>query len=292
MKIARENLLTAREDRVRPGLDDKVIVSWNGLILSAYARSYQVTRNPQYESIIKSNITFLRNVAWIEEKLFHTYHSGTAKIDAFLDDYANLIQGLLDAYEALFDQSYLQWAIQLTNQVNQHFWDDKHTGYFYTSTMQEKLLKRMKDDNDQSIPSGSGIMCLNQLRLYSITTKSEYLENVEQIFKHYSYQMESNPYGYASYLNALDFYLNKPAEILIIEGELNDSSILKTVFDHYLPNKAVIKIAEDSQRSFFSKSLVSGRESLEGKTTAYVCRNFVCSLPVTTEKDLRKLLAE
>ncbi|HES58961.1 MAG TPA: thioredoxin domain-containing protein, partial [Caldithrix sp.] len=162
-------LREARSSRVYPGLDDKIIVSWNGLMLSAFARAFQITGSDRYAAILKANINFIKDKLYQDKKLKHTYKNNLAKIDAFIDDYANLIQGLLDAYEALFDTNYIQWAIELTQYVNDKFWDQQNDGYFYTSSDHENLLTRLKDTHDQSIPSANGIMSMNLFRLSAYT---------------------------------------------------------------------------------------------------------------------------
>ncbi|TFG94984.1 MAG: thioredoxin domain-containing protein, partial [Calditrichales bacterium] len=158
---SRKTLLTERARRVRPGLDDKVLTSWNGLMLTAFARTYQVQHDPAYKEIIVNNIAFIKKNLYTGDHLLRTYGKQKAKYHGYLDDYAFLIQGLMDSYEALFDTEYLSLAAELMAYVNEYFWDEKDGGYFYTSSEQEKLLERLKDVHDQSIPSGTSIMLLN-----------------------------------------------------------------------------------------------------------------------------------
>jgi uncharacterized protein YyaL (SSP411 family) len=286
-----EILLKERNKRIRPGLDDKILSSWNGLMLSAYARTFQVVREESYKNVIEKNITFLKDKLFIENQLMRTHNKGEAKYAAYLEDYAFLIQGLLDAYEALFDTKYIEWAQDLLVYTNEKFWDKDHLGYFYTSSDQENLIERLKDEHDQSIPSGTSIMMINNLRFYSLTENSEFLSRAEDILKKYASRMRGNPYGYASYLLGVDFYLKKPKEIvLIIPDKTKAPEFYNTVFNTYLPNKVVIAIDEKPSSSALSASLLLGKTSLNGKITAYVCQNFACSQPVTDKADLKKLL--
>jgi uncharacterized protein YyaL (SSP411 family) len=286
-----ETLLAERNKRIRPGLDDKILTSWNGLMLSAYARAYQVVRDESYKDVIEKNISFLKNKLYINNQLMRTYNKGKAKYPAYLEDHAFLIQGLLDAYEAVFDTKYLEWAHELLIYTNEKFWDKDHFGYFYTSSDQENLIERLKDEHDQSIPSGTSIMMINNLRFYSLTENSEFIIRAEEILKKYASRMRGNSYGYASYLLGTDFYLKKPKEIvLIIPDKEKAAEFYDTVFNIYLPNKVVISMNVKQSSSALSASLLAGKTPLEGKITAYVCQNFACSPPVTNVMDLKKLL--
>ncbi len=162
-------LLKEREKRIRPGLDDKVISSWNSLMLSAFARAYQITRKEKYAQIIKKNISFIKANMFLDGKLFRTYKQGQAKYDAFIEDYSITVQALLDSYEALFVPEYIEFANMLNEYANNHFWDSQAGGYFTASDKQEKLIKRMKDETDNSLPSGTGVMLINNIRLFSLT---------------------------------------------------------------------------------------------------------------------------
>ncbi len=284
-------LLNDRENRVRPGLDDKILTSWNGLMLSAYARAYQTERKDTYRIIIEKNIDFMKKNLYKNERLLRTYKNGTAKYSGYLDDYANLIKGLLDAYEALFNDDYLKWAFELTHYVNKNFLDPENGGYYYTSNEQEELFKRLKDETDQSIPSGTGIMLLNNLRIFSLTEDNDLLKICENIFKKYGGEFPVNPYGYASYLNALDFYIKKPKEILIARPqEMEIGPYLDVINESYFPNKVLMIITPGERHSMMTNSLLQGKEPINGRVTAYVCQNYTCSLPVFSTEELKKLI--
>ncbi len=291
LEESRKILLEARSKRVRPGLDDKILTSWNGLMLSAFARMYQVDRDEIYKKVIEENIAFIKNNLYADGHLLRTYNKDKAKYHAYLDDYAFLVQGLLDAYEALFNVEYLEWAHELLVYTNQKFWDDDKFGYFYTSSDQNELIERLKDEHDQSIPSGTAIMMINNLRFYSFTESKEFLDRAENILKRYGKRMVSNPYGYASYLLGFDFYSQKPKEIVLVIPQNSDAEkYYDTIFKTYLPNKVVITLKDDQTASTLSASLLQGKEPIQGKITAYVCHNFACSPPVFTTDELKKLL--
>lgn len=287
----RRLLFRVREKRIRPGLDDKILTSWNALMLTAFARSYQVLRDNKYKLIIEQNIQFLKMYLYKNGALLRTHNKGKSQYNGYLDDYAFLIAALLDSYEALFNPEYLQWAKELLDYTNNNFWDEKHGGYFYTASDQKNLIYRMKDENDQSIPSGTAVMVLNNLRFYSLTEASAYVEKAEKVFKKYSGKFETNPYAFASYFHALDFYLEKPKEIVFIKS--NDKLIddlYKSIFGRYLPNKVVFAFDENSTNSMFTASLLQGKKTVRGRSTVYICHNFACSQPVTSVEELNGYL--
>jgi len=291
LEESRGILLEARSKRIRPGLDDKILTAWNGLMLSAFARMYQIDRKDVYKEVIENNIDFIKQNLYNDEHLLRTYNKGQAKYQAYLDDYAFLIQGLLDAYEALFNVDYLEWAYKLSEYTNSKFWDDDKFGYFYTSSDQEELIERLKDEHDASLPSGSAIMMINHLRFYSITESTDFLDITEKILKKYGKRMVSNPYGYASYLLGVDFYTQKPKEIvLVLPQDSNADKYLDTIYKTYLPNKVVLTLREGESTATLSASLLQGKDPINGEITAYVCHNFACSPPVFTTVELQKLL--
>jgi uncharacterized protein YyaL (SSP411 family) len=286
-------LFEARNKRIRPGLDDKILTSWNGLMLSAFARAYQISRKDAYADVIRNNIDFLHKNLFDNGRLLRTYNRGKSQYMGYLDDYAFLIQGLLDSYEALFEADYLQWAHALLIYANAKFRDEENGGYFYTSSDQEKLFNRMKEEHDQSIPSATAIMMLNNLRFFSLSEDQTCLTHAETVLKKYGLQINANPYGYASYLLGLDYYRQKPKEIvLVVPPNTSIDNYFKTIFSNYLPNKVVMYLEEEQAAGPLTASLLKGKISVEGKVTAYVCHNFSCSPPVTQVADLKNLLFE
>jgi uncharacterized protein YyaL (SSP411 family) len=287
---SREQLLTERHKRIRPGLDDKILTSWNALMLSAYARAYQITGKTRYAEIIRSNVSFLKSKLSKNNGLYRTFNKGKARYAGYAEDYAFLIQALLDSYEAVFENDYLKWAQTLMHQVKTKFWDSENIGYYMAERDQKNLIYRMKDEHDHSIPSATGVMLLNLLRFYSTTENDQYINQAEQLLRKYGSAFASNPYTYSSYLNGLDFYLQRPKEIFLVLPTELDTTFTREIFSNYLPNKVVIKNVANSKPSLFSRSILQGKEAVDGKPTAYVCHNFTCSLPVTSSKALLDLL--
>ncbi len=290
LHASRSKLLEARSTRIRPGLDDKILTSWNALMLSAYSKAYQIFRDPEYKEVITKNISFLKQNLSQNDHLLRTYNKGKAQIDGYLEDYAFLIRGLFDAYEALFDESYLEWAQNLLKVVNSDFWDSENGGYFVSRENRDDLLFRMKDENDQSVPSAISVMLHNNLRFYSLTENNNQYNYSEQILKKYGHSIMKNPYGYASYLIGLEFYHQKPKEILLISpAGKSPEAFYKIIFEKFEPFKVVISVEENKFPDFLSASLFDGKTTSNGNPTAYICHNFACSLPVTTSKDFLQL---
>ena len=284
-------LLQARSQRIRPALDYKIVTSWNALMLSAFAQAYQILRDEKYKQIVIDTIQFIRKELYKDGRLQRTYGKGQAKYCGFLEDYALLIKALWDAYEAIFDIQYLEWAKELLDYSNVHFWDEQHACYFYTSDEQSKLYQRLKDDHDDSLPSGAAIMILNNLRFYSLTDQSYLQQRSEQILQMHYHSLSENPYTYCSYLLALDYFLNKPKEIVLaLPDQTPATQFYQAIFSSFQPNKVVFQLSPGQISSLLKSALFQGKHPVAGKLTAYVCHNFNCSHPVHTVQDLKSLL--
>jgi uncharacterized protein len=283
-------LLNARGSRIRPGLDDKILTSWNALMLTGFAKAYQIFRVPEYKEVITKNISFLKTYLKDDQYLLRTHNRGKSQIDGYLEDYAYLIRALFDSYEAVFDASYLEWAKNLLDITNSEFIDPENGGYFVTRENRDDLLFRMKDEYDQSIPSAISVMLHNNLRFYSLTEDSELIEHSEKILKKYGQKMLHNAYGYASYLYGLEFYHQKPKEILLVYPEnIVPEIFYQSIFSNYEPFKVVISIEEKNIPEFLSASLFQGKSLKDGRPTAYICRDFACSLPINDLAEFNEL---
>jgi uncharacterized protein YyaL (SSP411 family) len=280
-------LKTIREKRIPPGLDDKILTSWNALMISAFARAYQVFSTPLYREIVEKNIGFIRTYLSDGNRIFRSYSGGERHLDGYLDDYAYLIRALLDSYEAVLDESYLQWAYDLLMEVNVNFHDPGDSGYFYTASGHRHLLYRMKDNHDQSIPSSNGIMLQNLLRLYTITEQRDLLIRAEKMMQRYLAETRENPYAYASYLSAMDHYLTGATELLIFrKNQQSCSHLLDPVHKRYIPHRITLVSSIDHPIPLLSKNMLEGKQCIDDLPTAYVCRNFSCSPPVTDPSEL------
>jgi uncharacterized protein YyaL (SSP411 family) len=223
--------------------------------------------------------------------LLHTYKDGQAKLLGYLDDYAFLAVGLLDVYEVRFDRSLLERAFELCEIMLREFWDDKGGGFYYTGKSHEPLISRAKPIFDASVPSGNAMATQLLLRLHHITGKEDYRARAEKVLRAYYDAMESQPFGFAHLLCALDFNLNKPKEIVVV-GDLANSrtrELLGGIYSLYLPN-VTLQLAKANEPLEKISPLLQGKTEIDGKPTVYVCHNFTCSAPVTEWSELKPLL--
>ncbi len=288
---AKAKLFTEREKRIKPFRDEKVITAWNGLALSGLAEAIKISGNQEYRRAATRTVEFIFSKLFRDGHLLHTYRDGVAKILGYLDDYAFLAVGLLDLFEATLDRSLLAKAIELTDILVSEFWDDDDGAFFYTGKSHEQLISRAKPAFDASIPSGNSMAAQLLLRLYHYTSREAYLKKAETILRSYHDAMAAQPFGLAHMLGALDFYLRKPKEIVIV-GESDDPrtrEILQGVHSTYLPNSTVQLVRPDEKIDEIAP-LLKGKSQIGGQGTGYVCHNFTCSAPVTTWDDLRPLL--
>ena len=299
---ARQRLFDARIKRPRPHLDDKTITAWNGLMISAFARAYQVLAEEEYLASAKAAAAFIRAHLYDEERgiLIRRYRAGEAAIEGYVDDYAFLIRGLLDLYEASFDVDVLTWAIALQDKQNGLFWDKRAGGYFGTTGEDESVLLRMKDDYDGAEPSPNSISLLNLLRLAQMTDNAQYHEMAEKTLAAFSGNLARAPHAMPQMMAAFDYHLDKPKQIIIAgKSSANDTkAMLTAVHRRFIPNK-ILMLADGGhgQQSLARHfSFIASIQARDGKATAYVCENNVCKLPTsdvgTMEKQLDGELAE
>jgi uncharacterized protein YyaL (SSP411 family) len=288
---AKKKLFAVRETRIKPFRDEKILTSWNGLMLSGLAEAIKISNLPSYTEAGKRTVHFFFSKMFGEGHLLHTYKDGNAKLLGYLDDYAFLAAGLLDLYEASLDRSNLDHAVQLVEILLREFWDDKDGAFFYTGKSHEQLIARTKPVFDGSIPSGNAVATHTLLRLYHYTANDDYLKKAERVLRSYYDATANQPFGFAHLLAALDFYLEKPKEIVLIgkgeEQRLFD--VIANIHALYLPN-LTLQVASPDQPLEEISPLLAGKKQINGKPTAYVCQNFTCSQPVTEWKDLRAIL--
>ena len=286
----RAKLFHAREKRVHPLKDDKILTDWNGLMIAALAKAAQALHEEKYATAATKAADFiLEKMQTTEGRLLHRYR-GEAAISANLDDYAFLIWGLLDLYETVFDLKYLKAALQLNQVMMLHFWDKDQGGFFFSADDSEALLLRKKEFYDGAIPSGNSIAMLNLLRLMHLSGQSELEESAWDLARSFAAAGEQT-LGHSMLLCSLDYALGPASEIALV-GSLQDAGIiamLQAIRSRYLPNKSIVLVCgeEIGEIAPFTKNLVQ----VEGKSTAYVCTDHVCSLPATSPEKMMKLFA-
>src|SRR5437870_12185367 len=295
---SREKLFAIRNKRPRPHLDDKIIAAWNGLMISAYARAAQVLDDPRYLEIATPAAKFLRTNLYDEKSklLYRNYRGGRSDIEGFADDYAFVIQGLLDLYEASFDVDWLKFAIELQETQDRLFFDEKNGGYFSTSGKDQSVFLRMKDDNDGAEPAASSVAALNLLRLAQFRDDKTMAERARKTIDAFATTLAHFPSAMPQMLVALDYSLSKPRQIVIAgkKDAPETKALLKEVGRHFLP-KTILLLADGSDGQKFlgeKNEAIRAMSMVEGKPAAYVCENFTCKAPVTEPKQLAKLLVE
>ena len=298
INASRAKLFAVRENRVKPFRDDKILTAWNGLMLSGLVQVYTVLGDTEALEAAQHTIGFLQQHMWRDGRLLRSYKDGQAKLNGYLDDYAFLAAALLDAFEATLNREYFQWAETLTRTMLDEFWDDEQGGFFFTGKSHESLIDRTKSAFDQAIPSGNAVATKTLLRLYHYTGQNDYLQRAERVLNLFAQSMERQPFGLGAMFNALDFYLRKPQEIVVVgdPDAADTQALLQTIHAQYLPNRILVQL--DPQRLDADldslpllREIMAGKTQVEGKATVYVCHNFACSLPMTTADELARYLA-
>ena len=300
-----KRLFTIREGRTKPGRDDKILTSWNSLMISAFTKVYRITNNDTYLSHAVKAIEFIENrIAIPDGRLRRTFKDGTSKLNAYLDDYAFLVNALLDVFEVDTTSRYLEKAIMYADSMIQHFWDDKQGNFFFTSHDHEHLIVRTKSLYDLAIPSGNSMAASCLIRLYHITQNSDYLQKAEQIMKTGLKAAGENPFGFGQLLNAIYLYISKPIEITIIRKENKEQSDSKQMSSwlgkQFIPNSITALVKDQSQLNELSKyPFFNGKKEEDiiqkeniNSEYAFVCRNFSCSLPINSLQQLQKYLGK
>ncbi len=283
-----EKLLKVRSSRIPPGLDDKVLVSWNSLMITAFAKGYRVTGDSKYLDAAKNCISFIEKNLFDNDKLLRTYKNGTAKIDGYLEDYSYFINALLDVFEIEPDEKYLKLSLKLGHHLVNHFWDSENNSFFMTSDKHEKLIIRPKSNYDLSLPSGNSVSAFVLLRLYHLSQEPSFLEIATKIMESQAQMAAENPFGFGYLLNTISMYVQKPVEITIINTE--NSKICESLFLDYLPNSIMVMIHNTSQLENLSVYPFFTGKSFDDKTTVFVCKNFTCSLPLHTLDEINSNL--
>lgn len=289
--IARDKqiLFEAREKRVKPFRDEKMLTAWNGLMLRSFAEAARVLDRKDYLDTAINNANFLLSELKRDGRLLRTHKSGESKLNAYLEDYAYLADGLLALYEATFDVRWFKEAHALAQTMIEQFWDDTDGGFFFTSADHESLITRTKDFYDNAIPGGNSVAAHLLLRLSLLTGEDEFRQRAEAILRLLRSAMMRSPSAFGHLLCALDSYLASTYEIAIIgpaEAE-STQAMLDAVFKQYLPNKVVAFARPDDGQTVQAIKLLEERPAVGNKTTAYICRNFYCEAPVT---DVAQLL--
>ncbi len=283
----REKLFNIRVKRIYPHKDDKILTDWNGLMIAALARGAQILCDPLYLKAAEQAVKFILNdLRKSDGRLLHRYRDGNNEIDAYLDDYAFFIWGLLELYETTFDNSYLKTAIELNKAQIEHFWDDKIGGFFFTADDGEELLIRQKDIYDGAIPSGNSVSMLNLLKLAQLTWDHDLEQKADYLNRVFAESVKNNTAAYSYLMVAIDFAIG-PTYTLVIAGDTNGEDtkeMLNAIREEYIPNKSLLFLPTEmaSPEIVNIAEFAKYYEKVDGKAAAYICINQTCK-PATNQ---------
>ncbi|MFN0055512.1 MAG: thioredoxin domain-containing protein [Planctomycetales bacterium] len=290
---SRQRLLAQRGRRVPPGRDDKVLVAWNGMMLTALAMGSQLLGESRFLNAACQGAEFLlARLRQSDGTLWHVYKDGAARFNAFLDDYACLIEGLVSLYEASFQTRYVDAAVELCETMLKSFHDDRDGGFYYTPNHHEPLITRNKDLHDGSTPSGNSMAATALLRLGRLASRPDFEERGAQTLRFLSGLLAQAPAASGQALLAVDFLVGPVCEIAIVDGDCPAESeeVLDALHRRFLPHKVVARQLAGSIDS--PLPLLKNKSSRGGAATIYVCHHGTCGLPVTGVAGLEKALAE
>jgi uncharacterized protein YyaL (SSP411 family) len=278
LEEAARKLLAARGTRVRPGLDDKVLTAWNGLMISTFARGFVVLDEPRYLAAAQKAAAFIRSELLSDGVLLRRYRQGSSAIPGFLDDYAYFTQALLDLHQADFDPRHLDLARQMAEDLIDLFEDEEHGGFFSTTGADADLIMRIKDDYDGAEPSGNSAAACALVSLHAVTGEVRYLEAAERLFKAFAPRLTQGGQTLPQLLVAL-LAARTPHRQVVFAGPY-DAGFVRQARARFAPFQSVL-------RGEWSPTPMP---AVDGKATAYVCQNFTCQLPVTDAESLAGLL--
>jgi uncharacterized protein YyaL (SSP411 family) len=296
LAASRATLVALRGKRPRPHLDDKTIVAWNALMISALARGGIILHEPRYSSAATKAAAFIRDHLYDPKthELSRVYRDGPSNVAGFLEDYAFYVESLLDLYEATLDVQWLRLALDLQSTQDRLFGDDQAGGYFSTRSTETNLLLRLKDDSDNVEPSGNSVAARNLLRLAQMTDDKKLADRADKTINLYAGTLQRAPSAMPRMLVAIDFHLDKPKQIVLAgdPAAAETRELLETVYRGFLPNRVILGADQGPGQSFLAQRLdfIRDIKPIAGKATAYVCENYACQRPTSDISELEKQL--
>jgi uncharacterized protein YyaL (SSP411 family) len=289
-------LMAARSKRVRPHLDDKILTAWNGLMISAFAKGGAVLEDARYAEAARRAAEFVIDHLYDAGSgaLLRRYREGAAAIPGFLDDYAMFTQGLLDLYEAQFDRRYLELAMRLTEKQGELFEDTVAGGFFSTVADDHRLVLRVKEDYDGAEPSGNSVAVMNLVRLAHMTNRAAFRESAERTLAAFGSRIRLAPVAIPQMLTACEFLLGEPREIMLA-GQRDTpemQALIRELHMRFVPNRVVLLVDSPEAQRALSSGIpsIESMHPLEGRASAYVCRNYTCQLPVSEPAKFAELI--
>jgi uncharacterized protein YyaL (SSP411 family) len=294
LRSARDELYRARARRPPPLLDDKILTSWNGLMISAFARAGFVLDEPRFIARGATAADFLLEHLLVDGRLLRSYRDGRGRHNAYLDDYAFLIAALLDLYETSGELRWLERAVTLQQALDRNYVDEEHGGYFMTSDDHESLLAREKPAYDGAEPSGNSVALMNLSRLHALTSDDRYRVAADRLLQAFEGTLRRSPRALTEMLLAMEFRASRPKEVVVVIGDDPGQAepVLEQLRSRFLPHKVVVIVRHGTDRDALARRVppAKGKLAREGKTTVYVCEQGVCLLPTTDPRVLAKQL--
>jgi len=292
IEASRLKLFDIRESRIKPGRDEKILTAWNGLMLASFAEASAILDRADYGDVARANAKFLLSQLKKDGLLLRTHKAGASKLNAYLEDYANLIHGLLALYEATGELEWFENALELADKMIEQFWDDEAGGFFFTGKSHERLIVRSKEWFDNATPSGNSVAALSLLRLSLLTANDDYRRRATTVLRLMADQVRRYPSAFGFTLTALDFYLSSPLEVAIVGTRSDDrlDGLIRTFWSRYLPNRVLALCTNSFEAAASRIPLLDGRNTLETQPTAFVCEGYSCKTPALTVEDLGQQL--
>jgi uncharacterized protein YyaL (SSP411 family) len=297
--MMKEKLFSVRSKRPRPMLDDKILADWNGLMIAALARGARVTGKSEYAAAASKAADFiLGDMRTSGGRLLHRYRDGEAAIPGYLDDYAFLIWGLIELYEATFEARWLSEALELAGSMIELFGDSDNEkgGFFFTGSDAEKLIVRTKEIYDGAVPSGNSVAALCLLKLGRMTGRTDLESIADDLMEEFSGPVSGSPTAYTQMLIALDFALG-PGKEYVIAGERgtdDTESMIRMLAERFMPGSVTLfRPAGDGAADIIGLApMLEGMTAVDGEPTAYICENFRCAAPAVGAAELGKRISE
>jgi uncharacterized protein YyaL (SSP411 family) len=295
LSAAREELFHVREKKIHPLKDDKILTSWNGLMIAAFAKASQALDEPAYaEAAGRAADFILGKMRKSDGSLLRRYREGEVAYSAFLDDYAFLVWGLIELYEATFEVAYLEEAIAISSTMIDQFWDSSAGGLFFSGSDNEALITRTKEIYDGALPSGNSVAVLNLLRLGRITGDSELENRADQLTRSFSAQIDSYPMAHTQFLIALDFTIGPNQEIVIAGDPAAEitKAMIAAIHRVFLPNKALLFRPEGDAINRLCKlsPFVEMLHPVEDQPTVFLCEQYACKTPIRGVDDFKSAI--
>ncbi|HEX7063635.1 MAG TPA: thioredoxin domain-containing protein [Bacillales bacterium] len=290
LEQARKELFEAREKRVHPHKDDKILTSWNGLMAAAFAKAGKVFGDDRYIRIAEDAVNFIEKTLTEDDRLMARFRDGEVKHRGFIDDYANLLWAYIELYESRLDVDYLKRAVNLADKLVNLFWDTEDGGFYFYGNDSESLITRPKELYDAAVPSGNSVAALQLLRLSKLTGQTELEDKVSEMFEVFSDEASYYPSGFAYFLQSLLMTQMAGKEVVIL-GEKEDQNyrrLIGVLQQEFLPE--VTYLASDNVNELVQAASFTSGFTAQDETTVYVCENFSCQRPTTNVEDVLKQL--